>query len=58
MTESMITVIEQNEDGTVSKSDRMGKPAEEHIANLPITPDPKEGDMKKEVQRKLLKPKE
>ncbi len=58
MTESMIAVIEQNDDGSVTKSERMGKPAEEHISNLPIKPNGTEGDMKKEVQRKLLKPKE
>ena len=58
MTESMITVIEQNDDGSVTKSERMGKPADEHIDNLPIKPSGTEGDMKKEVQRKLLKPKE
>ncbi len=58
MTESMITVIEQNDDGSVTKSERIGKQAEETIANLPLKPNGTEGDMKKEVQKKLLKPKE
>jgi len=58
MTKSMITVIKQNDDGSVTKSERMGKSAEEHIDALPIKPNGTEGDMKKEVQRKLLKKKE
>jgi len=36
MTERVITIIKQNDDGTISKSNRVGKPAEEHINNLPI----------------------
>ncbi len=58
MVERMIAVIETNEDGTVDKSTRLGKPAEEHVNDLPIKLMPAEVDMAKEVQRKLLKKKE
>jgi len=58
MGERVITVIKANEDGTIDKSTRIGKGAEEYLNDLPIMISAAEVNMTKEVQRKLLKKKE